>query len=280
MLTPKYPFERGTVPSRIYEQYQDFLKELRKKEAPGSKVSKGATDFLGKRPDNKEALETSAKDQVIKKMKTLPVISIPQNFNLGDKAVRRKRSRSLSEFDPHHQLAGSLIPQVDYEQQMNIFRMSNVNPKSPPNELDQAVFEKNAQERPQIMPTAIKFDITDEMIAKYQKMDSILNFGIEKVNEKFTSYLLIKNLLEFFFTRYSALTSNLLHSISRENLEFILSSGDIFNEEDIATIYKVGTYDPFYSQNLKASKGYPSTHEDFTSRSVSGKSIQVSDPLM
>lgn len=87
-------------------------------------------------------------------------------------------------------------------------------PKTPPNELDARFQEQQKQQRFEPYFSATKFDITDEMIAKYQKMDSVLNFGIEKVNSCFTSYLMVKTLLEFFFTRYSEVTSSLIHTMS------------------------------------------------------------------
>lgn len=57
---------------------------------------------------------------------------------------------------------------------------------------------------------------------------------------------MVKNLLEFFFTRYSEVTSSLIHTMSQENLEFILSTCNHFDDGDLATIYKVGTYDNIY----------------------------------
>jgi hypothetical protein len=128
-------------------------------------------------------------------------------------------------------------------QQKNSF-LNFAKPLSPPNEFENTgVHRAQHQHQSNFLPN---YEITDDMIQKFQKMDSVLNFGIERVNSEFISYLLIKYLLEFFFTRYSDSASNQIHTISKDNLDYILSLCDEFDFEDINTIYEIGTYDNIY----------------------------------
>jgi hypothetical protein len=92
--------------------------------------------------------------------------------------------------------------------------------------------------------------ITDEMIMKYQKMDTLLNYGIEKVNARFTDYLWIKNMMEFYFVRYSPGASNKMHNVSLKNINYILSIVDIFNEEDMAILKEVGRHEDLYNEEF------------------------------
>lgn len=105
-LTHKYPFERGTEPIKSYNNCQDFYKELKEKSNKLDKIQKLKNpDFegiscgqqlLGKRLLTNEIFNPVGQDLTIKKMKTQPLICIPQNSNLPDFIVSKKRSRSLS----------------------------------------------------------------------------------------------------------------------------------------------------------------------------------------
>jgi hypothetical protein len=92
--------------------------------------------------------------------------------------------------------------------------------------------------------------ITDDMILRYQKMDTLLNYGIEKVNENFTNYLWLKNMMEFYFVRYSPGASNKMHNVSAVNMKYALSIVDIFNSEDMAILKEVGKHDDLYNEDF------------------------------
>jgi hypothetical protein len=77
-----------------------------------------------------------------------------------------------------------------------MFDLQKVFAKSPPNEVEDAPQVRMQRgDIPVPVASMIGFTITDQLISKYQKMDSVINYGIEKANSYFTSYLIIKNLL-------------------------------------------------------------------------------------
>lgn len=181
----------------------------------------------------------------------------------------KKRPRSLSEdaaateLDFYRPAEGAAKQFLQRER----FELEKGPIKSPPNEMQDSL-------RPQVLrgdipvPVAsiIGFTITDELIAKYQKMDSVMNYGIEKADSFFTSYLMMKNLLSNYFQKYSEATSSIIHTLSESNLNYILAVCDPFDEEDITVIYKVGTYDQFYARRKSQMKfDQDSCQNDFMS---------------
>ena len=117
---------------------------------------------------------------------------------------------------------------------------------SPPNEEEKIVAAVH-QNWGCVQP-GVNVKVTDEMIIKYQKLDTLLNYGVEKVNSYFVDYLWIKNMLEFYFVKYSPGATNKMHEISQENMNYILSLTEMFNDDDITLLAKIGKYEYFYNQ--------------------------------
>lgn len=85
------------------------------------------------------------------------------------------------------------------------------------------------------------------MISKYQKLDTLLNYGIEKTDEMFGLYMFLKGALEFYFVEYSSLVTTKVHELSKENIDYILGLSDIFSPEDFKFIKDNVDLDQFYT---------------------------------
>jgi hypothetical protein len=55
-------------------------------------------------------------------------------------------------------------------------------------------------------------------------------------------------MLEFYFVKYSPGATNKMHEISQENMNYILSLTEMFNDDDITLLAKIGKYEYFYNQ--------------------------------
>lgn len=88
--------------------------------------------------------------------------------------------------------------------------------------------------------------IDDQMIQKYQKLDTLLNYCIEKADSLFITYIFLKTALESYFVKYTVEVTPLLHNMSQDNIDFILSLSDLFDDADLAFIKAHIDVDQFY----------------------------------
>jgi hypothetical protein len=67
----------------------------------------------------------------------------------------------------------------------------------------------------------------------------VLNYALDKMDNEFTTYLVLKISMKSYFTDYIESLSPLIHAISREIINYILDQAEIlFTDNDFAIIYE------------------------------------------
>lgn len=56
--------------------------------------------------------------------------------------------------------------------------------------------------------------------------------------------------MQFYFVMYSPGVSTMMHKLSLVNIKYILSIGDLFNEDDMAVLTQIGTYQDLYNEDF------------------------------
>lgn len=80
--------------------------------------------------------------------------------------------------------------------------------------------------------------ITDDMILKFQKTDTVLNYALDKMDDEYSTYLALKVLTSAYFTEYTETLSPVMHKVSRKIINLILDQADtLFSREDIQSMY-------------------------------------------
>lgn len=114
------------------------------------------------------------------------------------------------------------------------------------------------------------------MIQSYQKINTILNFAIEKADAFFMSHFFVKTCLEFYFIEYSDVSTQRMHEISKENMQHILSIGDTFTDDDLEYLKARFDIDRLYKGEKLPSETTPSLPDYFGTKVSFGTSVNVS----
>lgn len=216
-----------------------------KKNKSNNGTQKGTTDTLGKRVssgsqevegDGKKhkAMEYSD-DQISKQLKTSNII-VPSLTN--------NKALSVAGFETQvmDRATNFIIKQANFKF-INKFRKNGKTLMSPPNE----PFKISGQEK--AFPQSLReveedsnFKISDEMIKKYQKFDIMLTYMASNKNRDFFASTWMRAFLESYFLKYQALLTPKFHKISKKNMDFIMSSIDLFTDQENRFMGKQGEF--------------------------------------
>lgn len=78
--------------------------------------------------------------------------------------------------------------------------------------------------------------IDDGMIKQYQKLDLILNYGMEQFDLNFSYFCKVKNFLDFYFIKYVPKTTERIQSFPQSDIKYILSLAQKFTKKEVALI--------------------------------------------